>query len=337
VSVAEEVRRVLLEHPEILVEVLTARPHIVYEALAKLLPWEKLMKEIEEIKNTMATKKELEEIKNVMATKKDLEEVKNIMAKREELEKIGKRLEEIENRMATKEDLQKLEERLGEVEGRMATKEDLKTLATKEELEDIKNRMATKEDLKAFATKEDLRAFATKEDLKAFATKEDLKRFATKEDLKAFATKEELRAEIRKLSIQITALGARWGVWSEEAFREGVRELLREAGYVVERWTYFDDKGQVYGYPSEVELDVVVKNGVTILVEIASAVRRGDLPYVKRKAELYERVSGRRVERVLLVSPFIHDKNPDFVRALARSLGIDIVSPAEQIEPGASG
>ncbi|MGC9131872.1 MAG: PD-(D/E)XK nuclease family protein [Pyrobaculum sp.] len=296
-------------------EVLTARPHIVYEALAKLLPWEKLMKEIEEIKNTMATKKELEE-------------VKNIMAKKEELEKIGKRLEEIENRMATKEDLQKLEERLGEVEGRMATKEDLKTLATKEELEDIKNRMATKEDLKAFATKEDLRAFATKEDLKAFATKEDLK---------AFATKEELRAEIRKLSIQITALGARWGVWSEEAFREGVRELLREAGYVVERWTYFDDKGQVYGYPSEVELDVVVKNGVTILVEIASAVRRGDLPYVKRKAELYEKVSGRRVERVLLVSPFIHDKNPDFVRALARSLGIDIVSPAEHIEPGASG
>ncbi|MCU7787541.1 DUF3782 domain-containing protein [Pyrobaculum sp. 3827-6] len=314
-SVAEEVRRVLLEHPEILVEVLTARPHIVYEALAKLLPWEKLMKEIEEIKNTMATKKELEE-------------VKNIMAKKEELEKIEKRLEEIENRMATKEDLQKLEERFGEVEGRMATKEDLKTLATKEELEDIKNRMATKEDLKAFATKEDLRAFATKEDLKAFATKEDLK---------AFATKEELRAEIRKLSIQITALGARWGVWSEEAFREGVRELLREAGYVVERWTYFDDKGQVYGYPSEVELDVVVKNGVTILVEITSAVKRGDLPYVKRKAELYERVSGRRVERVLLVSPFIHDKNPDFVRALARSLGIDIVSPAEQIEPGASG
>jgi hypothetical protein len=328
VSVAEEVRRVLLEHPEILVEVLTARPHIVYEALAKLLPWEKLMKEIEEIKNTMATKKELEEIKNAMATKKDLEEVKNIMAKREELEKIEKRLEEIESRMATKEDLQKLEERVGEVEGRMATKEDLKTLATKEELEDIKNRMATKEDLKAFATKEDLRAFATKEDLKVFATKEDLK---------AFATKEELRAEIRKLSIQVTALGARWGVWSEEAFREGVRELLREAGYVVERWTYFDDKGQVYGYPSEVELDVVVKNGVTILVEIASAVRRGDLPYVKRKAELYEKVSGRRVERVLLVSPFIHDKNPDFVRALARSLGIDIVSPAEQIEPGASG
>ncbi|WP_052886258.1 DUF3782 domain-containing protein [Thermoproteus uzoniensis] len=303
-SVAEEVRRILLEHPEILVEVLTARPHIVYEALAKLLPWERLLREVEEIKNNMATKRELEEIRNTMATKEDLE------------------------RLATKEELQKLEKRLEEVESRMATKDDLKTLTTREELEDIRSRMATKEDLKAFATKEDLKIFATKEDLKVFATKEDLK---------AFATKEELRAEIRKLSIQITALGARWGVWSEEAFREGVRELLREAGYAVERWTYFDERGQVYGYPSEVELDVVVRNGVVLVVEIASAVRRGDLPYVKRKAELYEKVSGRRVERVILVSPFIHDKNPDFVRALAKSLGIDILSPAEQVEPGASG
>ncbi|MGC9170338.1 MAG: DUF3782 domain-containing protein [Thermoproteus sp.] len=254
-SIAEEVRRVLLEHPEILVEVLTARPHIVYEALAKLLPWERLLREVEEIKNNMATKRELEEIRNTMATKDDLKQ------------------------LAAKEELQKLEKRLEEVESRMATKE----------------------------------------------------------DLKALATKEELRAEIRKLSIQIMALGARWGVWSEEAFREGVRELFREAGYVVERWTYFDEKGQVYGYPSELELDVVMRDGVVVVVEIASAVRRGDLPYVKRKAELYEKVSGRRVERVILVSPFIHDKNPDFVRALARSLGIDIVSPAEQVEPRASG
>jgi hypothetical protein len=42
VSLAEEIRRVLLEHPEILVEVLTAKPEIVYEALAKLMPWQNL-------------------------------------------------------------------------------------------------------------------------------------------------------------------------------------------------------------------------------------------------------------------------------------------------------
>jgi len=31
VSLAEDIRRVLLEHPEILVEVLTAKPEVVYE------------------------------------------------------------------------------------------------------------------------------------------------------------------------------------------------------------------------------------------------------------------------------------------------------------------
>ena len=30
-SLADEIRRVLLEHPEILVEVLTAKPEVVYE------------------------------------------------------------------------------------------------------------------------------------------------------------------------------------------------------------------------------------------------------------------------------------------------------------------
>jgi hypothetical protein len=30
-----------------------------------------------------------------------------------------------------------------------------------------------------------------------------------------------------------------------------VRELLRDAGYAVDRWVYYDDRGYVYGYPSE--------------------------------------------------------------------------------------
>jgi Uncharacterized conserved protein containing a coiled-coil domain len=40
VSLAEEIKRVLMEYPEILVEVLTAKPEIIYEALAKLMSWQ---------------------------------------------------------------------------------------------------------------------------------------------------------------------------------------------------------------------------------------------------------------------------------------------------------
>jgi hypothetical protein len=69
------------------------------------------------------------------------------------------------------------------------------------------------------------------------ATKEDLKRL----EERATSIEERLamlKEEMRKLWLALNALGARWGVFSEDAFRSGVRELLRDAGYAVERWVY---------------------------------------------------------------------------------------------------
>jgi len=238
-----------MEHPEILVEVLTAKPEIIYEALAKLTPWQNL-----------ATKDDLKRLEEKMATKEDL-----------------KKLEE---KMATKEELKRLEERVNSIEERMATKEDLKRL---------EERMATKEELRAVET--------------------------------------SLREEMRKLWLALNALGARWGVFSEDAFRSGVRELLKDAGYTVDRWVYYDDKGYVYGYPSEVELDIIIKDGRTLAVEITSALKRGDLQQIRRKVELFSTVTGRRVDAVYVITPFIHDRNPDAVEAVASSMGIIIVWP----------
>jgi len=224
---AEEIKRVLMEHPEILVEVLTAKPEIIYEALAKLTPWQNL---------------------------------------------------------ATKDDLRKLEER-------MATKEDLKRLEEK---------MATKEELREVET----------------SLREDMRKVEA-----------SLREEMRKLWLALNALGARWGVFSEDAFRNGVRELLKDAGYTVDRWVYYDDKGYVYGYPSEVELDIVIKDGRTLAVEITSALKRGDLQQIRRKVELFSTVTGRRIDAVYVITPFIHDRNPDAVAAVASSMGIIVVWP----------
>jgi hypothetical protein len=237
VSLAEEIKRVLLERPEILVEVLTAKPEIVYEALAKLMPWQNL-----------ATKDDLRRLEERMATKDDLRRVE---------ESIGKLEERVEG----------LEERLGMVEEKMATKEELKRVEA------------------------------------------------------------SLREDLRRVELALNALGARWGVLSEDAFRSGVRELLRDAGYAVERWIYYDDRGYVYGYPSEVELDVVVRDGRTFAVEITSALKRGDLQQIKRKVELFSAVTGRKVDAVYVITPFIHDRNPDAVIAVANAMGITVVWP----------
>ncbi|MEM1570978.1 MAG: PD-(D/E)XK nuclease family protein [Pyrobaculum sp.] len=240
-SLAEEVKRVLLEHPEILAEALLAHPEVVYQALAKLAPWERL-----------ATKEDIERLRSEMATKEDLERLRSEVATKEDLEKVRAV-------MATKEELRSLEERLGKVEKRL----------------------------------------------------------------------DEIDAQLRFLAIRVEALGARWGVVSEEAFREGVRELLKEAGFVVEKWLYYDGDGFVYGYPSEVELDVVVRDGVTMAVEIASSLKRADLHAVRRKAELYEKATGRKVDRVVVITPYISDRNPPYVKAMAERLGVKIVTPEE--------
>ncbi|MEL9991277.1 MAG: DUF3782 domain-containing protein [Thermoproteus sp.] len=240
------------------------------------------------------------------------------VATKEDIRRVADAVEELRTTMATKEDLEKF-----------ATKEDLKQFATKEdvkriegEIQDVKQTMATKEDLKQYATKEDLRRIEER-----MATKEDLKQFATKEDLKQFATKEDLAREVRRLENLITALGARWGVMSEEAFREGLRQILREAGWTVERAVLRDEEGLVHGEPGDVEYDVVVKDGAVILLELTSAVKRGDIAIVDRKRQLYEKATGAKVVAVYIVTPFIHDKQPEKVLEMAERRGIKIVYP----------
>jgi len=118
----------------------------------------------------------------------------------------------------------------------------------------------------------------------------------------------------------ISALGARWGLMAEDAFREGLRGLLeRELGFRVERWRVYDNAGIVFGYPSEVEVDIAVSDGKLILIEVSSHVRASDVLQFRRKAELYEKVTGRKPDRLIIVTPYIDEKALE----AARQLGVE--------------
>jgi len=118
----------------------------------------------------------------------------------------------------------------------------------------------------------------------------------------------------------ISALGARWGLMAEDAFREGLRGLLeKELGLKVERWRVYDNAGIVFGYPSEVEVDIAVSDEKLILIEVSSHVRASDVLQFKRKAELYERVTGRKPDRLIIVTPYIEEKALE----AARQLGVE--------------
>jgi hypothetical protein len=118
----------------------------------------------------------------------------------------------------------------------------------------------------------------------------------------------------------ISALGARWGLMAEDAFRESLRGLLeRELGFRVEKWKAYDEAGIVFGYPSEVEVDVTVSDEKLILIEVSSHVRASDVLQFRRKAELYEKKAGKRPDRLIMVTPYIDEKALE----AAKQLGVE--------------
>ena len=101
------------------------------------------------------------------------------------------------------------------------------------------------------------------------------------------------------------ALGARWGLMAEEAFREGLKGFLaKELKLSVKRWVQRDEEGLVYGYPSMVEIDLSISDEKTTLIEVSSHVRSSDVLLFTRKTQFYQKATGRKPDRLLLVTPY---------------------------------
>jgi hypothetical protein len=133
--------------------------------------------------------------------------------------------------------------------------------------------------------------------------------------------REDMNRGFELIERRISALGARWGLQTEEAFREGLKGILeKEFGVRVERWVEKDREGMVYDHPSDVEVDVAVKDGKTILIEVSSHVKASDIPIFRRKAEFYEKITGVKADRLVIVTPYADDKALE----MAKEFGIEI-------------
>lgn len=118
----------------------------------------------------------------------------------------------------------------------------------------------------------------------------------------------------------ISALGARWGM-AESAFRESLKGLLeREFGFRIEKWVTRDEAGVVFGYPSEVDIDVAVSDGKIILIEVSSHVRASDIFQFRRKTDLYREKTGREPDKLIIVTPYIDEKALE----AAKNFGIEV-------------
>ena len=131
----------------------------------------------------------------------------------------------------------------------------------------------------------------------------------------------------RRYVSTIGALGARWGLYTEQSFRNALKGILEqffdvEVVNVIER----DDTGEVFGRPEQVELDLIIKNGLLIICEIKSSMSRGEMYLFERKARFYERRHQRQADRLIVISPMVDER----ARETADQLGIEVYSFAEE-------
>ncbi|MEM3929991.1 MAG: DUF3782 domain-containing protein [Candidatus Korarchaeum sp.] len=151
--------------------------------------------------------------------------------------------------------------------------------------------------------------------------REDMTAGFRRHDEELAKLREDMMRGFELVERHIAALGARWGILSEEAFRQGLKGLLERSFNVkVESWKGYDSEGYVFRRPSEVELDVAITDEQVILVEISSHVRRSDIYNFKSKADFYTMKTGRVPSRLLVVTPFADE---DAVKA-AEELGIEV-------------
>ncbi len=133
----------------------------------------------------------------------------------------------------------------------------------------------------------------------------------------------------KKHDATIGALGARWGLHSESAFRRGLRAILEGSfGVKVERYEGYDREGTVFGRPEQIELDVIVHNGTLILCEIKSSMSKSELYIFWRKKNFYEEKHARKADRVMVISPMIDS----YALLAAENLDIETFGYAEDVK-----
>nr|VFK67540.1 MAG: hypothetical protein BECKUNK1418G_GA0071005_11471 [Candidatus Kentron sp. UNK]VFK72741.1 MAG: hypothetical protein BECKUNK1418H_GA0071006_11361 [Candidatus Kentron sp. UNK] len=135
------------------------------------------------------------------------------------------------------------------------------------------------------------------------------------------AVHREIIAQAKKHDRSIGALGSRWGLQTERAFRDALAGILVESfGVEVVNVNEFDDEGEVFGKPDQVELDIIVRNGLLIVCELKSSMDKSAMYTFERKVRFYEKHHQRKANRMIVISPMIEER----ARRVGKKLGIEM-------------
>ena len=140
---------------------------------------------------------------------------------------------------------------------------------------------------------------------------------------------EAIMEQSKKFDRSIGALGARWGMQSERAFRNALAGILeKHFGVEVIKVNEFDDQGVVFGRPDQIELDIIIKNGLLLICELKSSIDKAGMYVFERKARFYEALHQRQAQRLIVISPMVDAK----ARKVAQQLGIEVYCDSTEVE-----
>jgi hypothetical protein len=139
---------------------------------------------------------------------------------------------------------------------------------------------------------------------------------------------EEIMALAARHERGIGALGARWGLQTEAAFRKALAGILEKSfGVEVVNINDYDDEGIVFGRPEQVELDVIIRNGQLIACEIKSSMDKAGIHAFARKVDFYEKKHQRQAQRRIVITPMLDPR----AAPVAQRLGIEVYCDADEV------
>jgi hypothetical protein len=139
----------------------------------------------------------------------------------------------------------------------------------------------------------------------------------------------ENRRMDKRFNSTMGAIGSRWGLYLEDSFRNGLKAILEESFAVeVLNINDFDETGEVFGRPEQIEIDVIITNDTVILCEIELSISKADLYSFDRKVAFYQKRHQRPVSRKMVISPMVDER----AFAAAEALGIEVYSYADEVK-----
>ncbi len=136
---------------------------------------------------------------------------------------------------------------------------------------------------------------------------------------------QEIKKLHNKYENSIGALGARWGLRSESSFRNALKGILeKDFGLEVLHIIDYDASGEVFGYPEQIEIDILIKNGFRIACEIKSSISKAEMYIFAKKINFYQKLHNKPITRKIVISPMVDPRE----KPAAKNLGIEIFSYA---------